>query len=295
MKTLFLALISIFIGNQSFTQKQESNSLLWKVYGKDVKDTSFLFGTIHIIYKNNFVLKDKVKRCFKKSEALVTEVSLDIPDSSKRSMATMAMYPQRKTVKDYLSAEDYAYFHSYLIDSLNINSLKVKIYEMMRPFFLESIVVVEQLGKIESYEQRFVKMAKKKEKLALETIEEQMAVVNGNGNIELQLKQLVADAKSGKLNANKEFRTMVNMYCNEDLNALYTYITNEMEDPSNQETGVSKAALLDNRNQKWIPQLSKWMSNKQLFIAVGAGHLAGEMGVINLLKQAGYQVEPVYY
>ena len=295
MKTLFLALISIFIGNQSFTQKQESNSLLWKVYGKDVKDTSFLFGTIHIIHKNNFVLKDKVKRCFKKSEALVTEVSLDIPDSSKRSMATMTMYPQRKTVKDYLSAEDYAYFHSYLIDTLNINSLKVKIYEMIRPFFLESIVVVEQLGKIESYEQRFVKMAKKKEKLALETIEEQMAVVNGNGNIELQLKQLVADAKSGKLNANKEFRTMVNMYCNEDLNALYTYITNEMEDPSNQETGVSKAALLDNRNQKWIPQLSKWMSSKQLFIAVGAGHLAGEMGVINLLKQAGYQVEPVYY
>jgi hypothetical protein len=241
------------------------------------------------------VLKEKVKRCFKKSEALVTEVSLDIPDSSKRSMATMAMYPQRKTVKDYLSAEDYAYFHSYLIDSLNINSLKVKIYEMMRPFFLESIVVVEQLGKIESYEQRFVKMAKKKEKLALETIEEQMAVVNGNGNIELQLKQLVADAKSGKLNANKEFRTMVNMYCNEDLDALYTYITNEMEDPSNQEVGVSKAAMLDNRNQKWIPLLSKWMSSKQLFIAVGAGHLAGEMGVINLLKQAGYQVEPVYY
>jgi hypothetical protein len=37
------------------------------------------------------------------------------------------------------------------------------------------------------------------------------------------------------------------------------------------------------------------MSSKQLFIAVGAGHLAGEMGVINLLKQAGYQVEPVYY
>ncbi len=295
MKTLFLALVSIFIGTQAFTQEQKPNSLLWKVYGKDVKDTSYLFGTIHIIDKKNFVLKDKVKRCFKKSEALVTEVSLDIPDSSKRSMATMAMYPQRKTVKDYLSAEDYAYFHSYLIDSLNINSLKARIYEMMRPFFLESIVVVEQLGKIESYEQRFVKMAKKKEKLALETIEEQMAVVNGNGNIELQLKQLVADAKSGKLNANKEFRTMVNMYCNEDLDALYTYITNEMEDPSNQETGVSKAAMLDNRNQKWIPQLSKWMSSKQLFIAVGAGHLAGEMGVINLLKQAGYQVEPVYY
>lgn len=295
MKIVLFACIAFCYTTHFFAQKLESKTLLWKVYGKNVKDTSFLYGTIHIIDKKNFRLTNKVKRCFQKSEALVTEISLDIPDSSKRAMANQVMYPNRKSIKDYLSAEEYSYFHSYLVDTLKINGLKVKIYEMMQPFFLESILVAEQIGKYESYEQRFVKMAKKKEKLALETIEEQMKVLVGSGSIELQVKQLVEDAKKGKLKADNSFKKMVDSYVNEDLQALYDYIIEEMQDPSSLEFGLTKERLLDQRNQKWIPLLSNWMSSKQLFIAVGAGHLAGEEGVIHLLRKQGFQVEPVNY
>jgi uncharacterized protein YbaP (TraB family) len=54
------------------------------------------------------------------------------------------------------------------------------------------------------------------------------------------------------------------------------------------------ATLLTKRNKNWMPLLQKWMSEVPIFVAVGAGHLPGEDGLINLLISEGYRVEPLY-
>jgi len=54
-----------------------------------------------------------------------------------------------------------------------------------------------------------------------------------------------------------------------------------------------KVKLVDKRNSNWIPKLKSLMQNKSCFVAVGAGHLGGENGLINLLKKQGYTVEPI--
>ena len=54
-----------------------------------------------------------------------------------------------------------------------------------------------------------------------------------------------------------------------------------------------KTKLLDKRNQNWIPKINAVIQNKSCFIAIGAGHLVGENGLINLLKNQGYTVEPI--
>ena len=51
--------------------------------------------------------------------------------------------------------------------------------------------------------------------------------------------------------------------------------------------------LLYHRNQNWVKKLKLLMPDKSLMIAVGAGHLPGEKGVINLLRKEGYTVTPV--
>ena len=51
--------------------------------------------------------------------------------------------------------------------------------------------------------------------------------------------------------------------------------------------------LLINRNKNWIPEISKYAKEKPTFFGVGAGHLPGENGVINLLRKAGYTVKAV--
>ncbi|MNE88753.1 TraB family protein [compost metagenome] len=59
--------------------------------------------------------------------------------------------------------------------------------------------------------------------------------------------------------------------------------------------GSSADELLDKRNQNWIPKMEELMKTKSCFFAVGAGHLGGPNGVIQLLRQKGYEVTPVRY
>jgi hypothetical protein len=57
--------------------------------------------------------------------------------------------------------------------------------------------------------------------------------------------------------------------------------------------GEDKKIMLDNRNMNWIPKMSAIMKKEAVFFAVGAGHLSGDYGVINLLRNAGYTVKPI--
>ena len=54
-----------------------------------------------------------------------------------------------------------------------------------------------------------------------------------------------------------------------------------------------EAALIDNRNANWLTKMPGIMAEKPTLFAVGAGHLPGNKGVLNLLRQAGYKVDPV--
>jgi uncharacterized protein YbaP (TraB family) len=62
------------------------------------------------------------------------------------------------------------------------------------------------------------------------------------------------------------------------------------EDPS---IGEFTDLLLYDRNANWSKKLQELMPGSSLVIAVGAGHLPGKKGVLNLLREAGYTVEPV--
>jgi uncharacterized protein YbaP (TraB family) len=57
--------------------------------------------------------------------------------------------------------------------------------------------------------------------------------------------------------------------------------------------GTNMDAFLDDRNKKWIERMEERMEQKPVFFAVGAGHLLGESGLIQLLRNSGYTVVPV--
>lgn len=292
-----IALLVVGIVSSVSAKSQENleKSLLWKVYGNGVKDTSYLYGTIHAIEKKDFILTNQVKRTFKATESLVMEVPLEMDEATKKELAKKIMYPAGKSIKNYISEADYAYYQLYMKDTLKMGVVKVKICDMMQPFFAQSLILMEQLDNMQSYEKSFDKMAKKKEKLALETIEQQLAIVTGD-SVELQVAQFIRDLKLGKLDSKKEFKVMVDLYKAQDLQGLYTYIEKSMSEAltSGDKSGLTREKMLDNRNLNWIPKLEDWMSKKSLFVAIGAGHLAGKNGVIHLLRNKGYKVEPVF-
>jgi uncharacterized protein YbaP (TraB family) len=56
---------------------------------------------------------------------------------------------------------------------------------------------------------------------------------------------------------------------------------------------ASSRAFLEDRNQRWIPKMTELMQDKSVFFAVGAAHLAGPEGVIELLIKKGYTLTPI--
>jgi uncharacterized protein YbaP (TraB family) len=88
--------------------------------------------------------------------------------------------------------------------------------------------------------------------------------------------------------ASKEYDEMARAYRNQELSKLEALINRE-------EFGIGNFTdlLLYNRNRNWVTSMEKIFATNPAVIAVGAGHLPGEKGVINLLKKAGYKVEPV--
>ena len=202
-----------------------NNSLLWQISGNGLKAPSYLFGTMHIISNENYFFGENAKKKIKSAKNVVFEMDLSKVNIVETGLA--AIIPGGKSIKDYLSEEDYNEVLIFMKDSMDINPAMFKsAYSKMKPIFLEQFLITKYLGNNpESYETNIGDMAKSQNKkiYGLETFEE----------------------------------------------------------------------LLNKRNTNWIPKLMKYFDEGSTFVAVGAGHLSGPNGVIELLRNKGYKVEPI--
>ena len=289
MKRLTIAIVGILVLFTSCStqpvNRDKSNpesSLLWEISGNGLEKPSYLFGTMHIISKDDFFMPKHAMESLEKTDALVLEMDIDIPVKEQVAMAQHIILPDGKTLADYMSVEDYELFKSICIDSLGIGEGKFKRYSHMKPIFLSGILMAEYVGKVESYEKYFMSKSKKldKEFIPLETLEFQLSMFD-----KIPIEEQVKDMKATELIP--ELNKLIDSYLSQDLTRIQTVIEEtEMDDKTEWD-------LLINRNLNWKVQLIELMPKKSLFIAVGAAHLPGEQGVINLLKDSGYTVKPL--
>ncbi|GGK88947.1 TraB/GumN family protein [Rufibacter glacialis] len=262
--------------------ENQGKSLLWKVSGKGIK-TSYLYGTFHLVPKDQFALSSKVKQKLIKSQTVVFEVDLDSPQLSRLLSKTMRM---EKPLESLMTAQDYSLLTSFVKDSLERNMQQ---FRYIKPGFLGQLLLYPKLlgYSPESYDLALLNMAKKWHKsiYVLETPEEQVALFD-QSTLEVQTSQLLNNVKQFD-KQRKLMRNLLGLYQQEDLQGLYDLII------SQEDAQGSNNLLLDERNQKWLAPLQDMMKKSPSFIAVGAAHLAGEQGLIQLLRAQGYKVEPV--
>ncbi|KAK6022721.1 GumN protein [Ostertagia ostertagi] len=191
-----------------------------------------------------------------------------------------------KPLKDYFSADQYARLNAFANDSLGIN---LAMLQQMKPVMLQTLFTTKAISCMipVSYEANIMEEAKRQQLnvSGLEAAEEQLNVLNSmqDDTVAQSLVQM-ADSFSESRAA---FQKMLAAYKAQDLPALYDQIK------ESKELGDDLGVFLDDRNEKWIPRMQDKMKNKPVFFAVGAGHLWGDQGVINLLREAGYVVEAV--
>jgi len=275
---------SLFGQTEVAVAEKEGQGLLWEISGNGLENSSFLYGTIHIISKDDFVMTDMTKEKIAGSEQVVMELDMDDPKTM-MGMLTKISMKDGQTLKGLLSPEDYSLLSDFFRDTLGQSLMLV---EKMKPFMALSMVYPKMLGEqTASYEMEFMKLAKKSslEILGLESIDDQMGIFDAIP-YEDQAEMLMEFIKSYGTEKGK-IEEMVQLYVDQDLKGLYDFSTQSSEMEGYQDV------MLDNRNENWIPKMENMMSEKVSFFAVGAAHLWGPKGVINLLKEQGYTVKAV--
>jgi len=278
---LTLALLSIF----SINAQELEKSTLWKIEGNGLEKASYLFGTIHITC--DATIEADVKKALDATTQIVLEMDMDDPDLQTKMMKGMYL-KDGKTIKDYVSDKEYT-----AIDSMYTKhaGMSISMLSNMKPFTLLSLLYPKMLDcPMQSYELELMKIAKEQNEdiKGLETIEDQMQVFE-----EIPLKDQYADlvrmAEDNLEYDKANFAKMLEVYKNENI----TEMLNMMDDEHNKSFADNQDILLDDRNKKWIPRIGEYAKEQPTFFGVGAGHLAGDNGVINLLRAAGYTVTAV--
>lgn len=283
MKNIFKACLAFCLGTISLVA-QEKSSLLWKVEGDDIK-TSYVFGTFHLIPQEDFIFKNKVEKAIKDTEITVLELDMDDPQMM-GAMQTLSQLEEGKKLSSYMDEKEYEILDTYFKEKMGVG---MAAFNTFKPLTVTSMVTMSMMGKqTASYETEIIKRTKaqNKEILGLETPEFQIGVFE-TVPYEEQIDQIVEYLNEPE-KMTKEFDTMITQYKDEDIEGLY----NTMEE-SFKEDPEFKKAMLDNRNTNWIGKISEMSKNQKVFYGVGAGHLGGDQGVINLLKKAGYKVTPI--
>lgn len=266
--------------------KAQGKSLIWKISGNGLQQESYLFGTIHIIPEEDYFLPNGVDSMLLRSKKLVLEMDLSDPSLQLKVMGAMLMDSGR-TLKDLYSEKDYA----FLVKKLEKNyGLSIDAMGGMKPIMIQQSLMMKKMmgGSYKSYEKEFMaKIADKDIKVVgLETLEDQLNAINAVPVAEQAdgLLEAVKNPKDGE----KSLEKLIEKYKMQDIEALYGAISEKKED-----IGKYEDDLLLNRNKNWIPKIAEMAQKESIFVAVGAAHLGGENGVINLLRKAGFTVEPV--
>jgi uncharacterized protein YbaP (TraB family) len=268
-------------------------SLLWKIDGPQLTEPSYLFGTIHLITKDEFFWPQGALAALDDAEEVYFEIDLDdMFDMSKQmGLLTKAFMKDGQQLKDFYSDEDYELVTKHF-EGLG---LPMFFLEKLKPMFLTvfasgDLDLTSGFGgdsAMKSYEMELYDLCKDSQKdvSGLETIEFQMSVFDSIP-YQAQADILLNTIKTSNVE-DDSFKEMIQMYIDQDINKMVSSI-NEDESMSGYED-----ILLVDRNQNWIPIMAQKMAQTQIFFAVGAGHLAGKKGVIHLLRNAGYTVTPI--
>lgn len=262
-----------------------ANTLLWRVSGPGVAGASYVFGTMHMLCPDDAAMPTEMAAAFQETRQLVLELDMDAPGFAKQ-MRRAVQLPWPNSLRRVRKQRDYRVVRKFFKFRLHQPILP---FILMKPAFVESYVYSTLLPCAPvSYEEQLVQLAQQqhKELLGLETIQQQMASLDSI-SYPRQMQALVKAIQEYDTYA-PLMQQMVAVYQARNVDALYRFVHDPTRNPDQ-----SEVADLEQRNRNWIPQMKTLMQTQPTFFAVGAGHLGGRTGVLQLLRQQGYQLEPV--
>jgi hypothetical protein len=283
-RSLLLA-AGLFTATLGFSQT--SNSLLWRISGKGLSRPSYLFGTMHIICAGDAALSDSLKAVIAACDEVYFEINLSDMSDMMNAIKYMQMNDSKR-LSDLLQPDEYERVKDYFTKHPSV--LPFSMLARLKPMLISGLIEEQGLGceTTDGMELRIMKELKafNKPVNGLETAAFQAGLFDSIP-YEDQAKELVKDIDSADENK-KVTRQLADLYTRQDLDGI-----EKLSDKDDAGLSGYMDLLLYNRNRKWARELKKLLPGRSLLVAVGAAHLPGKEGVIELLRKEGYKVEPV--
>jgi len=269
-------------------QTENENVCIWKI--ESDSNTVYLMGSIHFLQEDDYPLDERFDQCFQNAENIVFELHYDSTQTPKFQQYTLlkAFYPEGGTFKSSVSDSTYTLVKNKLLEL----GMPIEKLNAFQPWFIAVTMLSLNLQKLGfdpklGIDQHFFTLAKESQKniIPLETPEYQLdllATLGGDDqeNFVIQTMDQFDEMESG-------FRDIVDAWETGDLEKL-----NELLNKGFEEYPVLKQSLLIQRNHNWLDKIVQFTEdNEDYLVIVGAGHLAGEEGLVELLEAQGYSLE----
>jgi uncharacterized protein YbaP (TraB family) len=279
--TIALIFFGLYVG------QLHGQALLWEISSNGLSEKSYLFGSIHIQDKRVFQMDSVVWNRFEQSASFAME--FDVNKANKRQAA--ARMKMSKSYAKLLPNEDFQLLKKTVEECTKIPFIMVW---RMKPFFISSLISQSVLTKDEKdpMDVYFLEKARKAKKtiLELESFEEQINAIDKtplNEQLESLVKLIHNPDLQASLRAGSEL--LISAYLTQDDTHLYQLI---LESDQN-ETFLRQ--FFTERNYNMLKKIQTFAANGSTFIVVGAGHLAGDEGLVSLLQKEGYTLTPVRF
>jgi uncharacterized protein YbaP (TraB family) len=264
----------------------QTKSLLYEVK-KNGHQTSYLYGTIHLVPDSLFLFTKKLKKIISQSDEIIFEI---VNFEDRQLIADLILQKDKNTFDLFTdSQKDSIITWGSQITEID-SELFQKIYDQLKPFNLLLLTNMEAMkDNVVMVDTELITFADEQRvfKSELESIAVQFSLFDqlpDSSMREMILNEMRQTKKDEQLKSE-----LYHLYQSQDIEGLAKLI-NESEDNS-----AFTDTFIFQRNIKWLPIIIEKMLNKSCFVAVGAGHLGGNSGLIQLLKQEGFSVTPILF
>ncbi len=282
-----ILLVAVFCGLLGQAGAQEK-SFLWQL--QSANSRFYIVGSIHFMKKEHYPLKKVIEDAFDNVKKLVLEI--DLPDATTQKAqavtAEKGIYRDGTTLRQNIPSDTYALAERRAKDL----GIEIKALNSFKPWVVALMLTslkLQQLGfdpnhGIDRYLAKRAKQAGK-ETAGLETLEFQVGLLDqlSKRNQEMLLRQSLNEITLLDENVNQ----IVQFWSRGDLTGVEKLLLKGM-----QQFPELHQKVFAERNRRWLGQIERLIAEGlDVMVVVGAGHLVGKDGIIELLKQRGYTME----
>jgi len=293
---LVLALISMTASAQ----------LLYKISGNGLEKPSYIIGTHHLANVGFVNQINGVTEALTETDQVYGELVWDTMtniDSLKAVQNAMTL-PAGKTIKDYLTPDEYKRLDAFMVAKMGTglsNPMVASKMGNLTPMALVTqfqllLYMTKHMGEFDpssTFDQYFQAQAKKNGLPCggLETLQKQIDVLYKGKPMSRQVEELMCFIDNENFNS-QMMEDLTSAFYAQNLETLKQVMDRKLGGKCDS-TPEEEDMLINNRNADWVAKMPGIMTSKPTFFAVGAAHLPGDKGVLQLLRNAGYTIEGV--